>query len=94
MKRVPHRISRASLVKVSKTWATQQHIEIFGAICSVDQLEIMQAGILQAETATVMMVFDEEVQTTSTPPAGELLIWICNGKTLTLCQLNLSHGLV
>jgi len=33
-------------------------MEIFGDICSVDQLEIMQGGIVQAETATVMMTFD------------------------------------
>ena len=56
---------------------TQQDMEIFGAICSVDQLEIMQGGIVQAETATVMMMFDEELQTTSTPPTGKLLILLC-----------------
>ena len=70
------------------------HIEVFGAIFSVDQLEIMQAGIVQVETATVILMFNEEVQTTSAPLAGEVLIWICNGKTLTVCQLNSSHGLV
>ena len=32
-------------------------MEIFGAICSADQLEITQAGIVQTETATVMMMF-------------------------------------
>ena len=52
-------------------------MEIFGALCSADQLEIMQGGIVQAETATVMMMFDEELQTTSTPPTGKLLILLC-----------------
>jgi len=66
MKWVPNRISRASLAALK----TRRHnnIEIFGAICSADQLEIMHRGIVQAETAAVMMVFDEELQTTSTPP--------------------------
>ena len=55
--------------------STQQDLEIFGALCSADQLEIMQGGIVQAETA--MMMFDEELQTTSTPPPGKLLILLC-----------------
>ena len=53
-------------------------MEIFGAICSVDQLEIMQGRIVQAETAKVMMMFDEELQTTSTPPTGNQLILLCH----------------
>ena len=52
-------------------------MEIFGALCSADQLEIMQGGIVQAETATVMMMFDEELQMTSTPPTGKQLILLC-----------------
>ena len=52
-------------------------MEIFGALFSADQLEIMQGGIVQAETATVMMMFDEELQMTSTPPTGKLLILFC-----------------
>ena len=44
-------------------------MEIFGANCSADQLKIMQEGIIQAET--VLMMFDEELQTTST---GRLFI--------------------
>ena len=52
-------------------------MEIFGGLCSADQLEIIQEGIVQAEIATVMMMFDEELQTTSTPPTGKLLILLC-----------------
>ena len=57
MKHVPHRI---------KNQSTQPRIDIF--LHSADQLEIMQGGIVQAETAIMMMMFDEELQTTSTPP--------------------------
>ena len=39
-------------------------MDIFVALCVADWLEIMQAGIVQTETATVMMMFDEELQTT------------------------------
>ena len=52
-------------------------MDIFGALCSVDELEIMQGGIILAETGTVMMMFDEELQTTSTPPTGKLIILLC-----------------
>ena len=48
------------------------YLEIF------DQLEIKQRGIVQTETARVMMIFDEELQTTSTPPTGKLLILLCS----------------
>ena len=41
---------------------------------SAEQLEIMQEGIAQAETATVVMTFDKELQKTSTPPTCEQLI--------------------
>ena len=51
-------------------------MEIFGALCSADQLEIMQGGVVQAQTSTVMMF--EELQMTSTPQTGKL----CNGKQL------------
>ena len=44
-------------------------MEKFGA-----QLQIMQGGIVQTEPDTVMMMSDEELQTTSTPPTGKLLI--------------------
>ena len=57
----------------------------------------MQGGTVQAETATVMM-FDEELQTKSTPPTDKLLIndfvFLCYGvmvqcdcpKTLETCH--------
>ena len=53
-------------------------MEIFEALCSADQLEIMQGGTVQAETVKVMMMFDEELQTTSTPPTGKQLILLCS----------------
>ena len=49
-------------------------MDIFGTICSTDQLEIMQGGIIQAE----MMIFHKELQMTSTHPAGKLLILLCS----------------
>ena len=49
-------------------------MEIFRTIYSTDQLVIMQRGIVQAERATVMMMFNEELQMTCTPPKGKLLI--------------------
>ena len=63
-----------SFISSAKKWLKQQHMEIFRALCSADKLEIMQGGIVQAETATVMMMFDEELQTTSTLPTGKQLI--------------------
>ena len=53
-------------------------MEKFGAICAMDQLEIMHGGIIQVETATVMMTFDEELQMTNIPPTGKLLILLCS----------------
>ena len=47
----------------------------------------MQGGIAQAQTATVMMIFDEELQTTSTPPTGKLISLLCTA-------VNWSHGSV
>ena len=52
-------------------------MEIFGALCSANQLEIMQGGIVQAETATAMMMFYKELQTTCTPLTGKQLILLC-----------------
>ena len=37
----------------------------------------MQGGIVEAETATVMMMFDEELRTSNTPPTGKLFISLC-----------------
>ena len=52
-------------------------MEIFEALCSADQFEIMQGGIVQAETATVMIMSDEELQMTSTTVTAKLLIILC-----------------
>ena len=52
-------------------------METFGALYSADQLEIMQGAIVQAETATVMMMFNKELQMTSTTPICKLLILLC-----------------
>ena len=43
----------------------------------MDQLEVMQGGLVHAETATDMITFDEELQTTSKPPTGKQLILLC-----------------
>ena len=45
-----------SFVSNAKNWLKQQHSNVFVALCSVDQLEILHGGIIQAETATVMMM--------------------------------------
>lgn len=40
-------------------------------------------------------MFDEELQVASTPPTGKqfiLVYLLCNGKTITECQLNSSHS--
>ena len=51
----------SSFVSGTKNQSKQQHMEVFRAICSVDELEIMQGGIVQAETAKVMMMFGEKL---------------------------------
>lgn len=59
------------------TQKTGQDLAIFGAICSADWLVIIQLGIVQAKTETVMEMFDEELKTTSTLIIGRLLILLC-----------------
>ena len=53
-------------------------MEIFEALCWTIQLEIIQGGKVQPETATVMMMFDEDLQMTSKPLTDKLLILFCH----------------
>lgn len=46
-------------------------------ISPVDELEIIQGGIAQAQTAQVTIICDEKLQTVSTPPTAKLLILPC-----------------
>ena len=81
--------SKCSFLAVTTTYG-----DIWCSHCWADQLVIMQGGTLQAETATVMMMFDEELQTISTSSTGKVLILLCPAvwKTLPACQLDSSHS--
>ena len=59
---VHHWISRAffSGANLQWNWSIQQDMEISGALCSVGQLETMQGVIVQAGTATMMMMILDE----------------------------------
>ena len=92
--------SSLAVLFYNKNRSTQQDLEIFGTICSADQIEILPEGIVQAETATLrcltksckqqaLLIFSAN----STPPTGKQLFYramLCNGKTFTACQLDLS----
>lgn len=68
----------------AKRQSTQQHMEMFGTLCLVHP--IMQQ-IIQAGTATAMMTFHTSQQ------FNYLFYLLCDGITLTVCQLEWSHGL-
>lgn len=41
----------------------QQHMEVFGALCQADQLEIMMGGLVQADTATASVRIEKMLET-------------------------------